>query len=182
MEYSKSGVCGMVKILITLFSLFFLNFARAEFVVGVSSNSWQELVPIVISNVESSALTSFTGLGASGGYQMNFSERIRNLTSASLLSGTADVHKQTNAIAPRRNFISLWLSNKVIWRSTRSFTFGPNIVLNNRKIDNLSAVTSLGLFLDIDYEIFQEVRLTQSLGTMSDSKQLAYSIAINRIF
>ena len=182
MEPSKSGVCCMVKLAVILFSVFAMSQAKAEFVVGVSSNSWQELVPIIISNVESSALTSFTGLGASGGYQMNIGERFRNLTSISVLSGTADVHKQSNAVAPRRNFSSIWLSDKVIWRSTRTFTFGPNFVLNNRKMDNLGAVTSLGIFLDIDYEIFQEVRLTQSLGTMSDSKSLAYSIAINRIF
>ena len=172
----------MVKLAVILFSVFAMSQAKAEFVVGVSSNSWQELVPIIISNVESSALTSFTGLGASGGYQMNIGERFRNLISISVLSGTADVHKQSNAVAPRRNFSSIWLSDKVIWRSTRTFTFGPNFVLNNRKMDNLGAVTSLGIFLDIDYEIFQEVRLTQSLGTMSDSKSLAYSIAINRIF
>ncbi len=172
----------MVKILASSILFFFVSLAHAEFVAGVSSSSWQELVPVVVSNVESNALTSFTGLGASMGFQLNFAERIRNITSLSIYSGTADVHKQTNAVAPRRNFVSYWLSDKVIWRSTRSFTFGPNFVLNNRKIDNLGSVTSLGLFLDIDYEIFQEVRLTQSLGTMSDSKQLAYSIGINRIF
>lgn len=172
----------MVKIILSLFLIFFINTARAEIVVGVSSSSWQELIPVIISNVESNALTSFTGMGALAGYQFSYAERIRNLTAVSIYSGTADVHKQTNAVAPRRNFISYWLSNKIIWRSTRSFTFGPNFVINNRKIDNLGAVTSLGVFLDIDYEIFQEVRLTQSLGTMSDSKQLAYSIAINRIF
>lgn len=182
MESSRSGVCSMVKLIGSLLSVFVISQARAEFVVGVSSNSWQELVPIIVSNVESTALTSFTGLGATGGYQMNLSDRLRNLTAVSMLSGTADVHKQSNAVAPRRNFTSIWLSDKIIWRSTRTFTFGPNFVLNNRKIDNLGAVTSLGLFLDIDYEIFQEVRLTQSLGTMSDSKSLAYSIAINRIF
>lgn len=172
----------MVKLVVAFFSLIAINSARAEFVVGVSSSTWQELIPIVVSNVQSNALTSFTGLGASAGYQMNFAQRIRNITSLAIHSGTADVHKQTNAVAPRRNFISYWVANKVIWRSTRSFTFGPNLVLNSRKIDNLGNVTSLGLFLDIDYEIFQEVRLTQSLGTMSDSKQLAYSIGINRIF
>ena len=182
MEPSRSGVCSMVKLAVSLLTMFAMSQANAEFVVGVSSNSWQELVPIIVSNVESNALTSFTGLGASGGYQMNLSERMRNLTSVAMLSGTADVHKKSNAVAPRRNFSSIWLSNKIIWRSTRTFTYGPNFVLNNRKIDNLGAVTSLGLFLDIDYEIFQEVRLTQSLGTMSDSKSLAYSIGINRIF
>ncbi len=172
----------MVKLAVSLLSVFAMSQANAEYVVGVSSNSWQELVPIIVSNVESSALTSFTGLGALGGYQMNLGERIRNLSSVSILSGTADVHKQSNGVAPRRSFSSIWLSNKIIWRSTRTFTYGPNFVLNNRKIGDLGTVTSLGFFLDIDYDIFQEVRLTQSLGTMSDSKSLAYSIAINRIF
>lgn len=182
MGSTKSGVHRMVKILVSSFFVIFLNTARAEIIAGISTNSWQEVLPIQIANVQSDALSSFTGLGVSLGYQYNYAERIRYVTSLALVAGSTDVHKQSNAIAPRRNFNSIWFSNKVVWRSTRSFTFGPNFVLNYRKIDDLQGIMSFGLFLDIDYELFQEIRLTQSLGTMSDSKQLAYSISLNRIF
>lgn len=172
----------MVKALFCLFSILSINTARAEFLAGVSTTSWQELIPIVVQNVQSDALSSFSSLGFSLGYQYNYSRRIRTVSSVAYLFGSADVHKQTNAIAPRRNFTSYWISNKAIWRSTKYFTYGPNFVINYRTLDAAAAVLSYGLFLDIDYDLFEEVRLTQSLGTMSDSKQMAYSISLNRVF
>ena len=182
MESFKSGFCRMVKLIVSLFFIFFINIARAEFLLGVSTNSWQELVPVIIQNVQSDALTSFTGLGVSTGYQYKYTDRMYIIASVSFLSGTVDVHKQSNAIAPRRNFTSYWISNKLIWRSTKSFTYGPNLVINYRKLDELQPVLSYGVFIDLNYEIFQEIRLTQSLGTISDSKQIAYSISLNRVF
>lgn len=182
MELTNSGAFSMVKIFLALISFAFFNTARANMVVGLSTNSWQELVPVVVSNVQSDALSSFTSLGVSLGYQYYFTDRIVNTTSVAFLTGSADVHKQTNAIAPRRNFTSYWLADKVVWRSTKTFSFGPNLVANYRKLESASAVLSFGVFMDFDFDIFEEVKLTQSLGTMSDSKQLAYSISLNRVF
>lgn len=67
-------------------------------------------------------------------------------------------------------------------RSTKTFAIGPNLVINNRTLENSSATTSFGLFLDFDFDIFQNTQLTQSFGSMSDSKQLAYSFSLNRLF
>jgi hypothetical protein len=172
-----------VLIFAVLFSVIcFSSAARAEYIVGVSTNSWQELLPVVVQNVQSDALSTFSSLGVSLGYQFHFSDRFLALSSLALMSGSVDVHKQTNAIAPRRNFTSLWFSNKLMWRSTKTFSYGPNIVANYRKLEGASSVLSFGAFLDMDFDIFEEVRLTQSLGTMSDSKQIAYSISLNRVF
>jgi hypothetical protein len=65
---------------------------------------------------------------------------------------------------------------------TKSFSLGPSVVLNYRKIDGLDMALSSGAFLDFDYDLTDVVRLTQSLGTMSDSQQLAYSFTLNRRF
>lgn len=198
MEFTKSGAYRMVKkmsnnafnkmyamffkVLFIVVAVSYSSRAHAEYLVGVSTNSWQESIPIVNQNVQSSALSSFSSIGFSLGYQYNYSKQIRFVSSLAYLLGSVDVHKQLNAIAPRKNFTSYWFSNKAIWSHSRYFTYGPNLVINYRNFEATPAVLNYGVFLDIDYDLFEEVRLTQSLGTMSDSKQIAYSISLNRIF
>lgn len=172
----------LLSLLCICFLVYYTDVAQAKYIVGVSTNSWQESVPVVVLNVESKALSSFTSLGVSLGYQYNYSNKARIVSVITYLTGSADVHKQTNIIAPRKNFNSYWVSNKLIWLWAKTFTLGPNFVINYRKLEASQAVLNYGLFIDMDYDLFKEVRLTQSLGTISDSKQIAYSISLNRIF
>ncbi len=167
-----------------LFLIFILGsqVCRASYLVGLSTNSWQEKIPVIVSKLVSDQLTSFSSYGLNLGLDYLYTPRIRYALVLSYLSGNADIHKLDNAVSPRRNFTSYWLTNKLHWRQTKSFSLGPSLVINYRKIDGLEAATSVGGFLDFDYDLFEEVRLTQSLGTMSDSKQLAYSIMLIRKF
>lgn len=158
------------------------SFAKAAFLLGVSTSSWQEKIPVIVSSVESEQLTSFSSYGANVGYDYLFNPRVRFALMLSYQNGNADIHKLGNAISPRRNFTSEWLTTKLHWRTTKTFSLGPSVVVNYRKIDQLDAASSVGGFLDFDYDLFEQIRLTQSLGTMSDSKQLAYSIMLLRKF
>jgi hypothetical protein len=143
--------------------------ARAAFLVGFSTNTWQEKIPIVVASVPGDSLTSFSSFGASLGFDYLYDARIRYALVASYLLGNVDIHKLDNAVSPRRNFMAYWVTNKLHWRMTKSFSLGPSVVLNYRKIDGLDMALSSGAFLDFDYDLTDVVRLTQSLGTMSDS-------------
>lgn len=173
----------MVKTILFLLFCLATSVSPAALLVGVSTNSWQEKIPVVIQSVEQDAMTSFSSYGLNLGADFLLSTRVRYGIMLSYLSGKADLHKlDNNAATPRRNFYSSWLTNKVHWRVTKTFSFGPSVVLNYRKIDDLSAAFSAGGFLDFDFDLFDQVRLIQSLGTMSDSKQLAYSLTLARRF
>ena len=182
MEFTEPGACLMVKnIFVLLMSLISFS-AYAGFIAGVSTNSWQEKVPVLVSKVQTDQLTSFSSIGVNIGYDYLYSSRVRYAITASYLPGRADIHKLDNADSPRRNFNSAWLTNKLHWRTTKTFSYGPSLVLNYRKLDGLDAAMSAGGFLDLDFDLTDEVRLTQSLGTMSDSRQLAYSFTLVRKF
>lgn len=172
----------MVKLFLTFIFLLASSISEAAFLVGVSTNSWQEKIPVVVQSVETQAMTSFSSYGLNLGTDFLFAKRIRYGVMFSYLNGEADLHKLDNAVSPRRRFNSMWLTNKLHWRMTRTFSLGPSVVVNQRKIDGLDAAISAGGFLDFDYDLFEQVRLTQSLGTMSDSKQLAYSFTLVRRF
>lgn len=182
MELAESGAYLMVKFFLFLFIFVTTSMAQAAFLAGISANSWQEKIPVVVQGSQVDAMTSFSSYGLSLGVDFLFSTRVRYGLIFSYLSGDADLHKLDNAVSPRRRFSSMWLTNKLHWRVTKTFSFGPSLVVNQRKIDKLDSALSVGGFLDFDYDIFNEVRLTQSLGTMSDSKQLAYSFSLSRRF
>lgn len=185
MDFAESGAYIMVKkfkYLSTAVFIFYSFSLKADFLIGVSTNSWQEKIPVVVANVEDQAMTTFAGYGPNLGFDFLLTKRIRYAMLISYLVGRADLHKMENAVTPRRNFYSSWFSNKAQWRVTKSFSFGGNFILNYRQIDELDAAISTGGFIDFDFDIFNEVRLTQSLGTMSDSKQLAYSLSLIRKF
>ena len=170
----------MVKLFLLLVT--FSQVSHANFLAGISTNSWQEKIPVIVSSIPNDVMTSFSSYGVNIGVDTLFQTRIRYALMVSYLSGKADLHKLDNAISPRRNFNSTWVTNKLHWRITKSFSFGPSVVFNYRKIDGLDAALSSGAFLDFDFDLFEQVRLTQSLGTMSDSKQLAYALTLIRKF
>ncbi len=170
--------------MVKLFFIFILmaSVSRASFLAGVSRNSWQEKIPIVVSSVQSDNMASFSSYGVNVGFDYLFQTRLRYALLLSYLSGDADIHKVQAAVNPRRHFTSQWLTNKLHWRVTKTFSYGPSVVFNFRKLEGLEAALSSGVFLDFDYDLFDQVRLTQSLGTMSDSKQLAYAFTLIRKF
>ena len=170
----------MVKIFVLVF--LFMSHSNAGFLAGISTNSWQEKIPIIVASVPSDNMASFSSYGMNVGFDYLYQQRVRYALMLSYLSGNADIHKVLNAVNPRRNFTASWVTNKLHWRLTKSFSLGPSVVFNYRKIDGLEAALSSGGFLDFDYDLFDQVRLTQSLGTMSDSKQLAYSLTLVRKF
>lgn len=170
------------KFVSLIFVLSFSTASQAAFLAGISTNSWQEKIPVLVQSVEREAMTSFSSYGLNLGVDFLFSTRIRYGLMVSYLSGKADLHKLDNAVSPRRNFYSSWVTNKIHWRLTKTFSVGPSMVLNYRKIDDLDSAFSAGGFLDFDFDLFNQVRLTQSLGTMSDSKQFAYSLTLVRRF
>ena len=172
----------MVKIICATLSLLFFNKSYADFSLGLSTTSWQEFVPTVVQTVDTNALTTFSSFGISLGYRHKYTARVYSTSLISYHAGTADIHKQPNALTPRLKFTSYWLSNKIMWRSTKTFAFGPNFVISNRTLDASQSATSFGLFLDFDFDIFDATQLTHSIGSMSDSKQLAYSFSLNRLF
>lgn len=172
----------MVKTYLFLILFLAVSSAQAAFLAGVTTSSWQEKIPVVVQGNQAEAMTSFSSYGVNLAMDFLFSTRVRYGLGVSYFSGIADLHKLDNAVSPRRNFSSAWLTNKLHWRVTKTFSFGPSFVVNYRKIDGLDAATSAGGFLDFDYDLFEQVRLTQSLGTMSDSKQLAYAFALVRRF
>lgn len=172
----------MVKISLFLLFCVMASISEAALLAGISTNSWQEKIPVVVQSVQTDAMTSFSSYGLNVGADFLFSPRVRYGVMLSYLSGKADLQKLDNAVSPRRNFYSSWLTNKLHWRLTKTFSLGPSVVVNYRKIDGLDSATSAGGFLDFDYDIFDQVRLTQSLGTMSDSKQLAYAFTLVRRF
>jgi len=191
LESSKSGAYFMVKsffqsqIAFFIFSsVFYCEFVKADFLIGLSTNSWQEKIPIVASGVEQNQMTTLSGLGVQAEYDHLVTQRIRYGLGASFISGSADIHqlKTTQLKGLRRNFKAYWLSNKLLWRMTKSFAFGPNVILNQRQLEGLSAAMSAGLLMDFEYALSENFRLTQSLGTMSDSSQLAYAIGFSYLF
>lgn len=165
-------------------SVFYCEFVKADFLIGLSTNSWQEKIPIVASGVEQNQMTTLSGLGVQAEYDHLVTQRIRYGLGASFISGSADIHqlKTTQLKGLRRNFKAYWLSNKLLWRMTKSFAFGPNVILNQRQLEGLSAAMSAGLLMDFEYVLSENFRLTQSLGTMSDSSQLAYAIGFSYLF
>ena len=165
-----------------LFILFFSITAKAQFMVGASVGSWQEKLPITISAVPSVAPTTFTGTAIGIDYELLISERYQYQVGLSYYFGRADLQKLNNVVVPRRKFTSLWLLNSVCWRMTKTFSFGPQIVLNQTTVELLDPTLSTSFFLTVNYDIFDDVRFIQSFGSISDSGQLAYSIGLTRSF
>ena len=171
-------------VFLVLGAFFYCELVKADFLIGLSTNSWQEKIPIVAGGVEQNQMTTLSGVGIQAQFDYLFTQRIRYGLGASFISGSADIHqlKTTQLTGLRRNFKAYWLSNKLLWRVTKSFAFGPNVILNQRQLEGLTAAMSAGLLMDFEYALSESFRLTQSLGTMSDSGQLGYTIGFSYLF
>jgi hypothetical protein len=150
--------------------------------VSIGTATWQEKIPVIYSGTEIRTKTSFTGLMFGLGISVNITNRWIWDMNGSVVAGLADIQKLDNAVVPRRNVNSIWFANRFVRTIGERVALGPNILVNYRKIDGLDGAISSGGFLDLDYRIFERSVMTQSIGTISDSKELAYSIKFTKYF
>ena len=185
MDSAKSGAHIMVK-LIVAFILLATSQANAEFYVGLQNNSWQDVIPVSYTNNGTPttfyALTTFSTLSVGGGYENSFSTRWRYNADFYLHSGTADIHKIQGTVSPRKSVVSQWISGKVNYRISKTFSMGPQIVVNSIEVRGAGSSTSLGALINSEIEMHQNYRLVQTFGSMNDSGTIAYTIGVQRYF
>ncbi|MFZ3231312.1 MAG: hypothetical protein WA160_13975 [Pseudobdellovibrio sp.] len=154
----------------------------ADVTAGLGIFSWQEKVPVIVNSNKFDTNATFSSLGPSIGYEGLLSLRYRLGASFSYHSGVVDILKIDGAVTPRRNYKSYWLAGKGLYRWTKTFAFGPNIIFSQKSIQDLPDSTSYGAFMNFEYDIFSEVKLIQSIGSVGDSGSLAYSFNLIRTF
>ena len=176
----------MVKYFLIIF--LFSSSGFAGFYAGINNNSWQDVIPVKFRdtltglNVTTYALTTFSTLSAGGGFEGQFYTRWRYSADIYVHTGTADIHKLIGTVSPRKNVTSEWVSMKVNYRQTKTFNYGPVIVVNTIQVPDVGTATSLGLLVNLEFEMYENNRLIQTFGTMNDSGTIAYTIGIQRYF
>lgn len=170
-----------IYILILLINLV-SSISMAEFMVSAQAGSWQEKVPVIISSVPSEVPTTFSASGFGAHYELTFAKRYQYQVGLDYFFGHADLQKIDSVVVPRRKFNSVWLSNSIAWRMAKSFSFGPQILLNQTTLDLLEPALSTSFLIMVNYEIFDNVRFVQTFGTISNSGQLAYTVGLTRAF
>ena len=165
------------------FSILLLGLSsRAEMTAGLGLFSWQEKVPVILNSNKFDTNATFSSLGPSIGFQGLITPRYRYGVDFAYHSGVVDILKLDGAVSPRRNFKSYWLSGKLLYRWTKTFALGPDILYSQKSIQDLPDSTSYGGFLNLEYDLFTEVKLIQALGSVGDSGSLAYSFTLVRTF
>jgi lipopolysaccharide assembly outer membrane protein LptD (OstA) len=177
----------MVKwILLTAFLL--STSAQAAFFAGVQNNSWQDAIPVTYTDTGTSqkvtyyATTTFSTLSVSAGYENLFGVRWRWALEGSYHTGTADLLKIQGTVSPRKTISSQWLSAKVNYRLSKTFSIGPQLVGNMIHVPDAGSATSLGLLINSEIEMYDSLRFIQTFGTMNDSGTIAYTIGLQKIF
>lgn len=176
----------MVKIF--LFFILFCSQSFAGFYAGMQNNSWQDVIPVKFkdsltgNNITTYALTTFSTLSAGGGWEGQFGLRWRYSGEVYVHTGTADIHKLIGTISPRKSTMSEWFSTKINYRQTKTFNYGPMLVVNTIQVPDVGSATSLGLMLNLEFEMYENLRLIQTFGTMNDSGTIAYSIGVQKYF
>lgn len=160
----------------------FSSLLKADVTAGLGIFSWQEKVPVILNQSKFDTNATFSSLGPSIGYETLITSRYRLGLAFSYHSGVLDILKLEGAVSPRHNFTAYWLSGKSLYRWTRSFAFGPVLLFSQKQIDRLPESTSFGMFFNFEYDIFEEVKIVQSLGSVGDSGSLAYSFNFIRSF
>ncbi|MBC7466775.1 MAG: hypothetical protein H7256_12350 [Bdellovibrio sp.] len=168
----------------SLFFILLFSFitARAEITAGVGLFSWQEKVPVSLNGTKFDTNATFSSLGPSVGYETLLTQRYRVGAAFSYHSGVVDILKLDGAVSPRRNYKSYWYSGKLLYRITKTFALGPNVIFSQKSIQDLPDSTSYGAFMNFEYDLFSEVKLIQALGSLGDSGSLAYSFILVRSF
>ncbi len=177
----------MVKYFVSLI-LFFVVQAKAGYFVGFQNNSWQDAIPVTYTDsgtgqrVTFYATTTFSTISAGGGWEGLYAVRWRYAVDAYLHTGTADLLKIQGSVSPRKNISSQWVSGKINYRISKTFSLGPQLVVNSIQVPDTGSATSLGLLLNSEIEMYDNLRFVQTYGTMNDSGTIAYTIGIQKLF
>ena len=176
----------MVKNIIAFFILILSCKSQAEYYAGVQTNSWQDVIPVTYTSggtpITFYALTTFTTMSVGGGWEGLFKTRWRYSADYYLHSGTADIHKIQGTVSPRKSVVSQWISGKVAYRISKTFAVGPQLVINSIDVRDAGTATSLGLLINSEIEMHENLRLIQNFGSMNDSGTIAYTVGIQRTF
>lgn len=161
----------------------------AAFYVGFQNNSWQDVVPVkYVSNVTNKevnayALMTFSTLSLGGGYEGSLAQRWRYNGEAFLHNGTADLVKISDAkYSPRLTASSIWVSGKVAYRISKTFSIGPQFTYNSIQVKDLGSASNVGFLINTDVEMYENLRLIQTMGTMNDSGTVAYTLGLQKMF
>ena len=160
----------------------------ADFTGSISSNSWQEKLPITYTDpvtagkISQDFLGTFTTLSLSVGYENLFSKRWRYAIEAGYHMGEVDFHKLQAFVGPRKSLRTISSDIKVNYRVSKTFTFGPQLGLHTNTIKDVGSGFNFSALLNMDYEIFDDTRLAQTIGTVAGSETLAYSLGLIKIF
>ncbi len=179
----------MVKI-IFYFSLciIFCRPSFADFTGGLSTNSWQEKLPITYTDplttlkVNKDFLGTFSTVSLSVGYENLFSKRWRYAIQSAYHFGEVDFHKLESFAGPRKSLRTISSDIKLNYRASKTFTFGPMASIHTNTIKDVGSGFNYSLLFNMDFEIFEDTRLSQTLGTVTGSNTLAYSLALIKIF
>jgi hypothetical protein len=177
----------MVKNILILFLLVSVK-AQAGFFFGVQNNSWQDAVPVTYTDSTTSqkvtyyATTTFSTLSASAGYENLWGVRWRWALEGSYHTGTADLLKIQGTVSPRKTISSQWLSGKLNYRMSKTYSIGPQLVGNMIHVPDAGSATSLGFLINSEIEMSDKFRFIQTFGTMNDSGTIAYSVGLQKVF
>jgi len=177
----------MVKYFVTLI-LFFSFRAEAGYFFLAQNNSWQDAIPVTYTDTGTGqkvtfyATTTFSTVSAGGGWEGLYAVRWRYALEAMLHTGTADLLKIQGSVSPRKNISSQWLSSKINYRISKTFSLGPQLVINSIQVPDTGSATSLGFLINSEIEMYDNLRFIQTYGTMNDSGTIAYSIGIQKLF
>lgn len=150
---------------------------------SLNRNVWQENVAVSYNDTKTNNLTTFSSWSVGIGYEFKIAKRYIYGPSIEVHTGDADVHKiNESLISPRKKFSAFWFNNPIIYRVTKTFNVGLSPTLNYRSGDGLGKVLSAGIILLTEYEMFDDVKLKQHIGTFGNSNQLSYSIGLSRSF
>ncbi len=196
MEWFSAGAFIMVKSILKKFvkkCVFILLLtssliANAGLTIGVHNNSWQEPLPISYVDTNTSQvvnedrLGTFSTISLGVGYEDLFTKRWRYGFDFQAHYGTVDLHKLESFGSPRNYTQTFSFGGKINYRVSKTFSFGPLLSVHYNTIKNIGNGVGFNALLNMDFDIFDETRLVQTLGTTQGSKTLTYSIGLNRIF
>ncbi len=188
MERFSTGTLIMVKQII--FILFFASplLVKAGLTLGLHNNSWQEPLPISYINpntnrvVAEERLGTFSTISLSLGYEDLITKRWRYGFDVQAHYGTVDLHKLDSFGSPRNYTQTISSGIKLNYRVSKTFSFGPLLGIHQNTIKNIGSGIGYSALLNMDFDIFDDTRLVQTIGTTQGSKTLTYSIGLNRIF
>ena len=187
MDGSSTGAFIMVKYILTIILLASIN-AHAGYYAGMQNNSWQDVIPVSYTDTGTGqkvtfyALTTFSTLSAGGGNEGQYLTRWRYTADMYIHTGTADIHKIQGTVAPRKSITSQWASFKLAYRLSKTFAMGPMLIVNSVQVPDTGGSTSLGLMINSDIEMYDNLRFIQNFGTMNDSGTISYTVGIQKFF